>query len=379
MLESVGIAPAALQEMLETNPELPISLSDLYTMHGCAESIPVDEVDGFTYLCVKRDTAENALPPICEIALVYGADRFDITAGYETACLPGVGPGGGRVYVCYRRVGVEAAMPLDALADGKMTTERQARSRLDHGADDMLAPSPALDMHGDGGGGGGEGRKSVEDLQASLEAAVVAKRARETEEAEEKDAMRDRERLMQLLTEASNERRSLEDQNAALQKKLVLLLSRQKKPTTEEKNGGEGGGEKKKHHTESDKQYRDFSRAVGAGRDALDRKQREYDRIAMELQARLDEKEDQSDEIRDAFGEFKKEIAKSAENSRTGRPIPSRIISQFDDTELAKDEDVSKVRLKNIKLRTDLRKLERQLRDKEQVGTRRLTGRLHGR
>ena len=95
VLESVGIAPAALQEMLETNPELPISLSDLYTMHGCAESIPVDEVDGFTYLCVKRDTAENALPPICEIALVYGADRFDITAGYETACLPGVGPGGG--------------------------------------------------------------------------------------------------------------------------------------------------------------------------------------------------------------------------------------------------------------------------------------------
>ena len=215
----------------------------------------------------------------------------------------------------------------------------------------------------------------MEDLQASLEAAVVAKRAREAEEAEEKDAMRDRERLMQLLTEASNERRSLEDQNAALQKKLVLLLSRQKKPTTEEKNGGEGGGEKKKHHTESDKQYRDFSRAVGAGRDALDRKQREYDRIAMELQARLDEKEDQSDEIRDAFGEFKKEIAKSAENSRTGRPIPSRIISQFDDTELAKDEDVSKVRLKNIKLRTDLRKLERQLRDKEQVGTRGLHGR----
>ena len=113
--------------------------------------------------------------------------------------------------------------------------------------------------------------------------------------------------------------------------------------------------------------YRDFSRAVGAGREALDRKQHEYDRVAMELQGRLDDKDEQSDEIRDAFGDFKKEIAKSAENSRTGRPIPGRIINQFEDTEVAKDDEVGKVRLKNIKLRTDLRKLERQLRDKEQV------------
>ena len=93
VLESVGIAPAALQEMLETSADLPISLADLYTMHGCTECVAVEDMDGYTYLCVRRDTAPNALPAVCEIALVYGAGRFDVTAGYETVCLPGGVPG----------------------------------------------------------------------------------------------------------------------------------------------------------------------------------------------------------------------------------------------------------------------------------------------
>merc|ERR1711865_269535 len=56
-----------------------------------------------------------------------------------------------------------------------------------------------------------------------------------------------------------------------------------------------------------------------------------------------------------------------AENSRTGKPIPKKIIQQFEITEAKKDQDVEKVRLKNINLRTHLRKLEHQLRAKEQL------------
>lgn len=50
-----------------------------------------------------------------------------------------------------------------------------------------------------------------------------------------------------------------------------------------------------------------------------------------------------------------------------GKPIPRRIIKQFEATERAKDEEVEKVRLKHIHLRMQLRKLEAKLQDKEQL------------
>lgn len=364
VLEAVSIAPAVLQELLEVNPEGMISLADLYTLHGCTASTPVSEMEGFTYLCYRRDTASNALPAVAEIALVYGAERFDVTAGYETITLPGAGPAGGRVYLCYRRVGVVPTLPLSTLAQGHMSAGRPGTVGL-AGAGEMLAPSPGLD--GPTLTGGVTNPQSVEELQASLEAEVIAKRNKEAKDAEEKDAQRDWQRLQQLTSDAHEERSALDVQNASLQKRLVLLLTRQKKSMGDEFNKGSEGETKKKHHSEVEKQYRDAARAVSNGRDALLRKQQEYDRIAMDLQGRLDEKEEQADEIRDAFNEFKNEIAASAENSRTGRPIPGRIISQFEDTEAGKDDEVSKVRLRNIKSRTDLRKRERLLRDKEQL------------
>ena len=77
----------------------------------------------------------------------------------------------------------------------------------------------------------------------------------------------------------------------------------------------------------------------------------------------LEEKEEKVESVREAFTNFKTEIAKAAENSRSGKPIPRKIIRQFEETELRKDEDVSKVRLRNINLKTQLRKLEGKLRE----------------
>lgn len=120
------------------------------------------------------------------------------------------------------------------------------------------------------------------------------------------------------------------------------------------------------------------------------------DAQAMELQGRLDEKEGRGEsgealrgrmmidnhchtidqlcfvnvaaqEIHKSFVEFKREIARAAENSRTGKPIPKQIIAQFEATELAKDKEVEKVRLKNIHLKFQLRKLEGKIKEKEQV------------
>ena len=72
-------------------------------------------------------------------------------------------------------------------------------------------------------------------------------------------------------------------------------------------------------------------------------------------------------EIQKSFVEFKREIARAAENSRTGKPIPRAIIAQFEATEAAKDKEVEKVRLKNIHLKFQVRKLEGKIKEREQV------------
>jgi len=65
--------------------------------------------------------------------------------------------------------------------------------------------------------------------------------------------------------------------------------------------------------------------------------------------------------------EFRREVAKGAENSRTGRPIPAKLVKQLEAAEEKRDDDLEKVRLKNISLRRTLRKHEKALRAKDQL------------
>lgn len=56
-----------------------------------------------------------------------------------------------------------------------------------------------------------------------------------------------------------------------------------------------------------------------------------------------------------------------AENSRTGHGIPQKQVAQFEASEFKHEEDLERVRLRNISLRTTFRKLERTLRAREQL------------
>lgn len=62
-----------------------------------------------------------------------------------------------------------------------------------------------------------------------------------------------------------------------------------------------------------------------------------------------------------------REILAKAENSRTGHGIPHKQVAQFEVSELKHEEDLERVRLRNISLRTTFRKLERTLRAREQL------------
>ena len=85
------------------------------------------------------------------------------------------------------------------------------------------------------------------------------------------------------------------------------------------------------------------------------------------MKRRLDDKEGKAREIKEAFLRFKREIFVGAENSRTGKPIPSKLIKAFEETETEKDAEVEKMRLGNISRRNHLRKLEQTLRQKEKL------------
>ncbi|CAM9330673.1 unnamed protein product, partial [Discosporangium mesarthrocarpum] len=168
--------------------------------------------------------------------------------------------------------------------------------------------------------------------------------------------------------EAIKERDELLKENLEWQKMIAALLMSQQKMREEARAEHARGVEKEATPVhENEKHYAETLGAIVAARARLQEQQAEYDKVAIELQTRLDEKEYKAREIADSFRDFKREIAKTAENTRTGKPIPKGVIVQFEATEAKKDEEIEKVRLKNINLRMNLRKLEGNLRAKEQL------------
>merc|ERR1712118_396191 len=72
-------------------------------------------------------------------------------------------------------------------------------------------------------------------------------------------------------------------------------------------------------------------------------------------------------ECRDSFRDFKRQVARHAEYSRTGKKIPEKIIAEVEDFELDKDAEVEEVRGANISLKNRLAKLDQALRKKDEL------------
>jgi hypothetical protein len=164
-----------------------------------------------------------------------------------------------------------------------------------------------------------------------------------------------------------DERDDLMAKNIALQKKAAVLLAREKVLQGPGK-GAEVADEQTVDQTlEKEKQYSDTVLLIVEGRHKYDNQQKEFDQLALDLQTRLDDKEFKANEISESFKAFKLEILNKAVNSRTGKELSKRVIKQFEQAEQRREEDLEKVRLRNITLRTTLKKLERTLRAREQL------------
>lgn len=74
----------------------------------------------------------------------------------------------------------------------------------------------------------------------------------------------------------------------------------------------------------------------------LDLKQTQdrYNKMAYELQTKLEEKQKKCNEIKLAFMELKREVARKAAFSRTDKPINEKQIDDWEEKELEKNKNV---------------------------------------
>lgn len=92
-----------------------------------------------------------------------------------------------------------------------------------------------------------------------------------------------------------------------------------------------------------------------------------YNKMASELQAKLNEKQAKCHEIESQFKELKSSVAQNAVFSRTGKKIPKKTLEEWEESESLKDQEVHQYRLQNIALRNRLANKEKILKKKEQL------------
>mmetsp|Transcript_53665 Transcript_53665/g.117027 ORF Transcript_53665/g.117027 Transcript_53665/m.117027 type:complete len:543 (-) Transcript_53665:426-2054(-) len=226
--------------------------------------------------------------------------------------------------------------------------------------DDGLA-DPTSDAPDDGPAGEQppEEYEGEEDMYGDEEGYGDFEMLQGTEENEADEADGGLANLTELFQQAEEEKAAFAEMNQNLQRKLAEHLRTVKK--SDETKDTETAV------TDQDQRYFKCLAQVNELRDELRRVETQYDKAAMEAKRRLEDKEKKAAEIKDAFLDFKREIFKGAENSRTGKPIPPKMIKAFEESEIEKDNEVEKMRLANINRRNTLRKLEHTLKQKEKL------------
>lgn len=289
---------------------------------------------GKAFVCTKSSPLSSApSPPLVEIALVYGKPdlapgdaKFTMSGGYETQELPESlnSAFGTKLYLCTKRQGAghayaefvaakaaaEAAAAIDAETGGGASSLADSYDMKDEILDTSLSPEQIREL---------EEQRAQEVRERAMQAeneAAEAQRVAFTND------------LKARLERAKEREHELSVDNAQLNSKLVALLSSQNKR-------GQDGERKSDRddvpNHEAEKQYNDSLNAIADADEKFKYMTQEYDRVAYDLQKRLDEKEAKASDISDSFREFKKEIALAAEHSRTGKTLSKKLVMKFEE------------------------------------------------
>eukprot|EP01045_Picozoa_sp_COSAG04_P014693 COSAG04_NODE_1113_length_8218_cov_2.688262_5_plen_182_part_00 len=163
------------------------------------------------------------------------------------------------------------------------------------------------------------------------------------------------EELLALYREALTEREAILDSNKKLQGEVITQLHSLKKDTIPKV---EDTGFAEKSAMDKEATYEKILSMVDDMREELYKTEMENDESTMIRKEQRDAKDGEASTLEKEFADFKREVAKDAVNSRTGKPIPAKLIAHFEELEREKEGEVEKVRLKNISHRTTLKKLQ---------------------
>ncbi|KAJ3218967.1 Coiled-coil domain-containing protein 96 [Dinochytrium kinnereticum] len=168
----------------------------------------------------------------------------------------------------------------------------------------------------------------------------------------------DREALILGIRLALDLREKYRAKNTFLQNKLGEYFRRKR---ADENHDGE------KSVTDQEQRYANCMSALQDLRSEFESLNSTNQKVVNEYKLRLEERILEAESKATEFVKYKRNIALGAENSRTGKPLPTKVVDQLEATELKKEADVVAVRLENIKLRNKLRRHEQLLRQKEEL------------
>merc|ERR1719389_1028050 len=200
------------------------------------------------------------------------------------------------------------------------------------------------DLGGDDDLGRGEGDLDMDDEDAE-------------EYMDQEDALDPMQELKDKYEELLEQNERLQQDNVALQRRVIKWKSEKDKYDAE----------KPSESRVTEHKYLMVLTHVHSVRLKLRQLQVKEARMSEELKNQLEEKRAKAIECRDSFRDFKRQVARHAEYSRTGKKIPLKIIQEVEDFELDKDAEVEEVRGQNISLKNKLAKLEQALRKKDEL------------
>ncbi|MEW5309814.1 MAG: hypothetical protein WDW38_001669 [Sanguina aurantia] len=166
--------------------------------------------------------------------------------------------------------------------------------------------------------------------------------------------------IEELLERAQAEAQRLADGNEALQRKVRMALdfrNRGRPQVNRDLSRLDGASSRYKS---SLKQWIE----VLEERDAVES---HYQGTIFDMKSTLEERIKRADDISKAYKHFRLEVAKSSEHSKTGRSISDKLLAQLEAEDQDKEEEVQRVRLKNIHLSNQLRRIEQNLQQKEEL------------
>ena len=188
---------------------------------------------------------------------------------------------------------------------------------------------------------------------AAVEADVI-----EPEQEAEKVVI-NREELIQNIKNQFELKDRYKNKNLILQAKLSDYFRKKKADETRDTD---------KSGLDQEIRYSSFMNQINELRSESDQSQLNTEKQISDMQVKLEVKMQEIKKKSKEFVEYRKSIAVDAENSRTGKALPQKVIEQMEALEEKKESEVISVRLENIKLRNKLKRHEQMLRQKVKKG-----------